>query len=548
MSHTQEITGYRIDLEKNQIVPSRMLVSEGIIQSIVSAPEADCQQYILPGFLDAHVHIESSLMIPSEFARMAVVHGTVGTVSDPHEIANVMGIFGVKYMLSNAAKVPFHFFFGAPSCVPATVFETSGDQIDSAGVDYLMQRPDIWYLAEVMNFPGVLAGDEELLRKIESARRAGKPIDGHAPGLRGKDVLNYAAAGITTDHECFTLEEALDKIAAGMKIQIREGSAARNFEALHPLLASHPEKVMFCSDDKHPDSLAEGHINLIVKRALVLGYNMYDVLRAASKNIRDHYKLPLGMLQEGDPADFIVVNNLSEFKILETYIKGQKVADSGKTLIKSVAAEAENRFHARHVDVSEFYIKNRDAQIKVIEALEGQLITNCLLEAPLTDALGNCISDPGRDILKIAVINRYRQLPPAIAFIKNIGLKKGAIASSVAHDSHNIVVVGCSDSDMARAVNLLMKTRGGLCAVCAEVDHVLPLPVAGLMSTSDAFEVTETYTALDKYVKEKLGSPLRAPFMTLSFMALLVIPSLKLSDLGLFDGDRFCFTDLFEKE
>jgi adenine deaminase len=411
-----------------------------------------------------------------------------------------------------------------------------------------MQRPDIWYLAEVMNFPGVLAGDGELLKKIESARRAGKPIDGHAPGLRGKDVLKYASAGITTDHECFTLEEALDKIAAGMKIQIREGSAARNFDALHPLLATHPEKVMFCSDDKHPDSLAEGHINLIVKRALALGYNMYDVLRAASKNIRDHYNLPVGMLQEGDPADFICVNNLDELQVLATYIGGQKVADSGKTLIKSVAAEAENRFHARHVDVSEFYIESSAAQIKVIEALEGQLITNCLLETPLRDASGNCVSDPGRDILKMAVVNRYRQSPPALAFIKNMGLKSGAVASSVAHDSHNIVVVGCNDTDMARAVNLLMKTRGGLCAVRGEEDHVLPLPVAGLMSTSDAFEVTETYTALDKYVKEKLGSPLRAPFMTLSFMALLVIPSLKLSDLGLFDGDRFCFTDLFEKE
>jgi adenine deaminase len=547
MSRSQEFTGYRIDLEKNEITPSRIVVFDEIIQSISPAKAEDCDRYFLPGFLDAHVHVESSLMIPSEFARMAVIHGTVGTISDPHEIANVMGIFGVKYMLSNAAKVPFHFFFGAPSCVPATVFETSGDRIDSAGVDYLMQRPDIWYLAEVMNFPGVLAGDDELLKKIESARRTGKPVDGHAPGLRGKDALNYAAAGITTDHECFTLEEALDKIAAGMKIQIREGSAARNFEALHPLLTTYPEKVMFCSDDKHPDSLAEGHINLIVKRSLAMGYDLFDVLRAASKNIRDHYNLPVGMLQEGDPADFICVNNLNDFEILETYIRGKKVAEKGKTLIRSVAEEAENRFHARHVDESEFFIESKDTSIKVIEALEGQLITNCVLEAPLTTESGNCISDPDRDILKMAVVNRYHEAPPAIAFIKNIGLKRGAVSSSVAHDSHNIVVVGCNDSDMARAVNLLMKTRGGLCSVCGDEDHVLPLPVAGLMSTSDAFEVTETYTALDKYVKEKLGSPLRAPFMTLSFMALLVIPSLKLSDLGLFDGDRFCFTDLFEQ-
>ncbi|MEZ5174152.1 MAG: adenine deaminase [Bacteroidia bacterium] len=546
MSKSEFITGFRIDLEKKQINPARIEIAAGRIKSIVPADAKDCQQYILPGFLDAHVHIESSLMIPSEFARMAVVHGTVGTISDPHEIANVMGVFGVEYMLRNAAKVPFHFHFGAPSCVPATEFETAGDQIDAKGVDYLMQRDDIWYLAEVMNFPGVLAGDEELLKKIDSARKLGKPVDGHAPGLRGKEAAAYAAAGITTDHECFTLPEALDKIEAGMKIQIREGSAARNFDALHTLLTTHPDKVMFCSDDKHPDSLLEGHINLLVLRALQLGHDLFDVLNAASKNIRDHYNLPVGMLQEGDRADFIVINNTIDFEILATYINGIKVAGNGKTLIHSVAEEAENRFNKREVGLEEFFVPAAAGKVKVIEALDGQLITNCISESPLVDERGNCVSDTKRDILKLAVVNRYRQAPPALAFIKNLGLKKGAIASSVAHDSHNIVVAGCNDEDMRRAVELLMKTSGGLCAVCGEEDHVLPLPVAGLMSTSDAWEICETYYSTRSIREAKSWKPVGRLYETLVFMALLVIPSIKTINRGLFDGDRFCFTDLSE--
>jgi adenine deaminase len=548
MSKSQFFKGKRIDLRQNKIVASQIEVANGRIVAIVDVPDETCEHFIMPGFVDAHVHIESSLMIPSEFARMAVLHGTVGTISDPHEIANVMGVSGVEYMLENAARVPFHFFFGAPSCVPATLFETAGDTIDPKDVEYLIKRNDIWYLAEVMNFPGVLAGDEDLLKKIESARRAGKPVDGHAPGLTGKDVLDYANAGISTDHECFTLEEALEKIAAGMKIQIREGSAARNFDALHPLLSLHPEKVMFCSDDKHPDSLAEGHINLLVKRSLELGYDLFDVLKAASKNTIEHYQLPVGLLEPGDAADFIIVDNLKDFNVLSTYVKGIKVAEKGKTHIASVAAEARNKFMVREVQLDELHVKPGGPAIKTIEALDGQLITNVIYEKPTVDEFGNCVSNTDRDVLKIAVINRYENKAPAIGFIKNIGLKRGAIASSVAHDSHNIVVTGCSDAEMQRAVNLLMQTRGGLCAVLGPEDHILPLPVAGLMSTSDAFATTETYIALDRFVKEKLGSHLRAPYMTLSFMALLVIPSLKLSDRGLFDGSKFCFTDLFEKE
>lgn len=545
MEENQIHVGYYVDLKEKSISPSKITVKEGLVTQIEPAKEEECKIYLMPGFIDAHVHIESSLLIPSEFARMAVIHGTVGTISDPHEIANVMGIFGVEYMLSNASKVPFHFFFGAPSCVPATSFETAGDEINLAGVDYLLSRADIWYLAEVMNFPGVLSNDPELMGKIASAKKYGKPVDGHAPGLRGKDAKAYSNAGISTDHECFTLDEALDKLRAGMYIQIREGSAAKNFEALHPILKSHPEKTMFCSDDKHPDSLLEGHINLLVKRALSKGYDLFDVLRAASWNIKNHYNLPVGMLQVGDPADFIKVTNLETFDILETYISGKCVAREGKTLIHSVHAHVENRFKSREVKQSEFRIDTQENQLKVIEALEGQLITNAVLHHPKVDDSGNCISNVADDVLKIAVINRYEEAKPAVAFIKNIGIKHGAIASSVAHDSHNIVVVGCSDEEMTLAVNLLMKSKGGLCAVNKKEYHVLALPVAGLMSTDNGFEIAEHYIALDEYVKSKLGSHLKAPFMTLSFMALLVIPSLKLSDKGLFDGDHFRFTSIW---
>jgi adenine deaminase len=542
MSNTNTFTGFCFDLKNRTLSPKKITLVDRKIHSIEPADSRDCHSYFLPGFIDAHVHIESSLLIPSEFARMAVIHGTVGTISDPHEIGNVMGVFGVEYMLRNAAKVPFHFHFGAPSCVPATAFETAGDTIGPAGVEYLLKRDDIWYLAEVMNFPGVIAGDADLMAKIASAKAVGKPIDGHAPGLRGDAVVAYASAGITTDHECFTLEEALDKIKADMWIQIREGSAARNFDALHTLLASHPEKVMFCSDDKHPDSLLEGHINLLVKRALALGYDIFDVLRASSWNIREHYKLPVGMLQVGDSADFIEIDNPESFNILSTWIRGEHVASNGKTLIHSVAEAAENRFHSRDFHVNELALSPEGERIRVIEALEGQLVTNELHLKARVDASGNVVSDTLNDVLKIAVVNRYSDAPPAIGFIKNMGLKQGAIASSVAHDSHNIVVTGCDDASMAKAVNLLMKSKGGLCAVDDKESHVLALTVAGLMSTDDAWEVAEHYIKLDAFVKEKLESPLRAPFMTLSFMALLVIPSLKLSDKGLFNGDRFEFT------
>ncbi|AWO01050.1 adenine deaminase [Chitinophaga alhagiae] len=540
-----EVAGHLVDIPGKRTYPAVVTVAGGRIAGIrpATAPEVP-QQYILPGFIDAHVHIESAMLVPSEFARLAVVHGTVGTISDPHEIANVLGTAGVEYMLRNAAQVPFKCCFGAPSCVPATVFETAGAAIDAAQVAALLQRPDIYYLSEMMNYPGVLHKDAEVMAKIAAARQAGKPVDGHAPGLRGADAAAYIAAGISTDHECFTLEEALDKLQHGMRILVREGSAARNFEALAPLLQSHPQMVMFCSDDKHPDNLVEGHIDQLVKRALAKGYDLYNILQAACINPVQHYNMPVGLLQPGHPADFIIVNNLQAFSVLATYVNGQLVAESGKTLITPVPVTAVNRFSCELKKPGDFRVPagGTSATVRVIEALEGQLITNSST-AVLPVQNGQLAADPAQDVLKIVVVNRYRNEAPATGFIRHFGLKQGAIASTVAHDSHNIIAVGINDERICEAVNELIRCQGGICVTGQRGSEVLPLPVAGLMSAEDGYATARRYSELDKAAKA-LGSTLDAPFMTLSFMALLVIPHLKLSDKGLFNGDTFTFENL----
>lgn len=540
---TITLRGFCILLKERSIEPLELEINNGRIVRRTPVPAETCHSYLLPGFVDAHVHIESSLLVPSEFARMAVLHGTVGTISDPHEIANVCGLEGIEFMLNNAAQVPFHFFFGAPSCVPATAFETAGARLDADDVDRLLQRNDIWYLAEMMNYPGVLQGDPEVMAKIASAKKWGKPADGHAPGLRGEDAHRYAAAGLSTDHECFTLEEALDKLAAGMHIQIREGSAARNFDALHPLLKSHPEKVMFCSDDKHPDSLLEGHINRLVKRALALGYDIFDVLNAACANVIAHYNLPVGMLEVGDAADFIEIDNPEQFNVLRTFVKGRLVAESDKSMIDRVETLPVNRFERNAIQAEQLKLPVEGSKMLVMEAYDGQLITGKLeMQSPET---GIFQPDPSRDLLKLAVINRYQKADPALAILKGLGLQKGALASTVAHDSHNLIVAGCDDASMMLCIEALMQSQGGLAASDGQKVQLLPLPVAGLMSNGDAWEVAEAYIQLDRFVKEDLGSTVKAPFMTLSFMALLVIPHLKLSDMGLFDGDQFRFTRTF---
>ncbi len=540
---TFSVSGNIVDIFQQTIFPGTVLIERGRIRSITRQEGRRYDHYLLPGFVDAHVHIESSMLVPTEFARLATVHGTVAAVSDPHEIANVLGLTGVRFMLANAAQTPFEIAFGAPSCVPATPFETAGAELSASEIRQLFEQDGISYLSEVMNVPGVLAGEPEVREKIQIARELGLPIDGHAPGLRGDQARRYAGAGIATDHECCTLSEARDKLAAGMKILIREGSAAKNYEALHPLIDSHPDQCMFCSDDKHPDDLVSGHINELVRRSVALGYDVMKVLQIACVNPVLHYGLNVGLLRIGEPADLLVVNNLREFAVQRTYCKGILVAEEGKALLPSVPVEPVNHFATSEKTVADFRLRESGSTARVIEAVDGQLMTRERhVPAPIRD--GEIASDIERDILKIAVVNRYADTTPAVALIKNFGLKRGALAESVAHDSHNIVAVGTTDSELCAAVNAVIRAQGGIAAVEGNSVEVLPLPVAGLMSAEDGYKVAQRYYRLDAKAKQ-LGSTLWAPLMTLSFMALLVIPDLKLSDKGLFSGKEFHFVPLW---
>ncbi|NQT63792.1 MAG: adenine deaminase [Candidatus Marinimicrobia bacterium] len=538
------LSGNIVDVINQRIFPGTIHVENGRIKSVVeeSVSETQC---ILPGLIDAHIHIESSMLVPTEFARAAVIHGTVATVSDPHEIANVLGMRGVEFMLDNARQTPFKFHFSAPSCVPATPFETAGAELSAPEIETLLQRPDIVSLSEMMNVPGVLNDAEDVNEKLRLARVAGKVVDGHAPGLRGDAVKKYVGAGISTDHECFSLEEALEKLSLGMRVQIREGSAARNLDDLMPLLNEHFKECMLCSDDKHPDDLAEGHINLMVKRAIAAGIDPLKALWSASVTPIKTYGLDVGLLQTNDTADLIIIDNLTDFNILSTYIDGNLVAERGTTKLASLPILAVNRFEAELQNAEALKIKSSLSEVPVIEVIDGQLVTKNYLWGPDLDSDGFIKTNLNQDILKIAALNRYSLSKPAVALIRNFGLKEGAIASSVAHDSHNIVAVGTSDESLARAINLIIKNKGGISAVTRRDDHVLPLPVAGIMSDDDAFKVGKRYGEMDDLAKE-MGSQLSAPYMTLSFMALLVIPDIKLSDKGLFDGKTFQFIDAFE--
>lgn len=536
------VSGNIVDIVHQKIFRGTVRVAEGKIAAVTAEP-VDSELYILPGLVDAHVHVESSMLVPSEFARLAVVHGTVAAVSDPHEIANVMGINGVRFMIDNGCKVPFKFFFGASSCVPATDFETAGARLDLPEIEELLGMEDIVYMSEMMNFPGVLNGDSLVMAKIALARERGLPIDGHAPGVMGEAACKYAKAGISTDHECFTRAEAVEKIGAGMKIQIREGSAAKNFDALIDILSDYPDQVMFCSDDKHPDDLVAGHINQLVKRAIHKGFDPLRVLRSCIYNPVHHYNLDVGMLEVGDPADYVIVDDLKTFTVLETRINGIKVAEKGATCIASVPVTAQNNFSATPVCAEDIAVSGSGSSIRVQRALDGQLITRCEIQEPcLKD--GMVVSDIRRDILKLVALNRYESAPPVVGFTSGFGLQRGAIASTVAHDSHNIIAVGVDEADIVQAINLLIKQKGGISFVSGEQEQVLPLPIAGLMSGDDGYKVAGEYRQMDGLAKEA-GATLGAPFMTLSFMALLVIPELKISDKGIFDGNTFSFTPLF---
>ncbi len=544
-----EIRAQFVDLNQRRIYPAEVRIEAGRITAIQeTGPLPAGTGYLLPGFVDAHVHIESSMLPPAEFARLAVVHGTVATVSDPHEIANVLGVAGVQFMLDEARRSPFKFCFGAPSCVPATTFETAGAVLDVAAVAQLLENPDIGYLSEVMNFPGVLQGDPSMLAKIAAARQLGKPVDGHAPGLRGEPAQRYFAAGISTDHECFSLEEGLEKARLGVKILIREGSAARNFEALWPLLLEFPELIMFCSDDKHPDELIRGHINQLVVRALEKGCDLFNTLRAACLHPVQHYHLPVGQLRPGDAADFIEVSDLNSFQVRATWLDGQKVAENGQTLLPKLSTTAPNQFLAQPKSPADFQLPAKNTgRVRVIHTLDGEIVTQAAWKTAPVEA-GMLQADPAQDLLKIAVVNRYTlHAPPAIGFVSGFGLRQGALASSVAHDSHNIVAVGTDDAALCAAVNAVITARGGVVATDGQGQtRVLALPIAGLMSQLDGYELAQTYAELDTWTKDLLGCTLRAPFMALSFLALPVIPALKMTDLGLFDVKKFAFTDVEE--
>ncbi|WP_179354033.1 adenine deaminase [Winogradskyella vidalii] len=536
-----KLKGHIVDIVNKTIFKGEVTIENGIIKSI-EAKDCEENHYILPGFIDAHIHIESSMLVPSEFAKIAVKHGTVSTVSDPHEIANVLGVAGVEFMIENGKKTPFKFNFGAPSCVPATSFESAGAVIDADDIKTLLENPDIKYLAEMMNYPGVIYDDAEVLKKIEWAKHYDKPVDGHAPGLRGDDLTKYISAGISTDHECFTYDEGLEKLQKGMKVIIREGSAAKNFEALIPLLDEHYENMMFCSDDKHPDDLLLGHINQLCARAVAKGNDVFKVLKAACINPVNHYGLDVGLLNVGDTADCIVLEDLKDFKTLQTIIGGELVYYNGISKVAHVEFQNLNNFNTDKKEISDFKYESEAKEIRVIECLDGELVTNEIIAAS-TIKEGNLVSNTETDVLKMAVVNRYKNGNPAIAFIKNYGLKEGAIASSVGHDSHNIIAIGVSDEAICKAVNLLIENEGGICAISDSEEKVVALPVAGIMSDKNAEVIGKQYAELDKMAKQ-LGSKLHAPYMSLSFMALLVIPALKLSDKGLFNGGKFEFTSV----
>lgn len=545
------ISGQIVDVVNSRIFNGTIEIENGKILNIIeeSHCQSQCQsQIILPGFVDSHVHIESSLLVPTEFARLAVAHGSVASVSDPHEIANVLGIDGVKYMIEVGKKSPFKFYFGAPSCVPATCFETSGATLNSNDIEELMSSADIKYLGEMMNYPGVIFNDDEVMKKIESAHRHNKPIDGHAPLLSGDDLKKYCASGISTDHECSSVKEAMEKISLGMKIQIREGSAANNFDNLISIIKDYPDSVMFCTDDAHPHELIKSHINGLIKRAIYLGYNPLDVIKAATLNPVRHYNLEVGLLQKNDPADFVVIDNFNDFNILKTYINGELVAENGKSLLPDVKVDAINNFVAEKVTADDFKVIDEGKDINIIGVINGELLTEKIIAKTQSHKVQSSsfylVSDIENDILKIAVINRYEKKKPAVAFIKGFGLKRGALASSVAHDSHNIIVIGCDDESMAKAANMIIENKGGFAVCSDEIKKCLPLPVAGIMTNDNAFKVADDYLEIRDLAKS-LGSPLSDPFMTMEFMALLVIPKLKLSDKGLFDCEKFELIPLF---
>ena len=536
-----KVSGQLVDIHSRDIYPAVVSILDGKIMGVEKLESAPAI-YILPGLIDSHIHIESSMITPGAFAMAAVKHGTCAVVSDPHEIANVLGIIGVEFMISDASQVPLRFFFGAPSCVPATKFETNGADLNHEEVKNLLERKEINFLSEMMNYPGVIYNDEEVHNKLNAARELGKPVDGHAPGLRGDMLKKYVAAGISTDHECSSLDEALEKISLGMKILIREGSAARNLDALKDLFNTHPEMVMLCSDDLHPEMLRERHINKLIARLISEEYNLFDVIRSATINPSDHYNLNAGLLRSGDRADFILVDSLKKMNVLETWIDGKKVFANGKVLFTYREGKPVNHFNCRPVKERDIMVSNQHGDIRIIVASEGELLTSEIRSS--AGESGFVVPDLKNDILKIVVKDRYNDSPPATGFIKGFGLKKGAFASSIAHDSHNIISIGTNDEDIVKSINEIVRLKGGLAVSSENSIESIKLDIAGIMSTRSCEAIASDYENLNKLVKS-MGCTMKAPFMILSFMALLVIPDLKIGDRGLFDVKKFEMVPLF---
>jgi adenine deaminase len=541
----EKIEANIVDVLGRKIFKGVVSFENGIIINLEERNDINSSVFILPGLINSHVHIESSMLTPLEFSRLAVRKGTVAVVSDPHEIANVLGKAGVEFMIENAKLSPMKFYFGAPSCVPATYFETSGFVLDSTDIDELLLRDNIYFLSEMMNFPGVIFEDKEVLDKIESAKKYGKPTDGHAPGLSGESLIKYADAGITTDHESSNVFEAEEKIKLGIKLQIREGSAAKNFDSLYTLIDKYPNDVMLCTDDSHPDDLIEKHIDELIRRGISKGVDFFNLISAATLNPVKHYNLNVGLLQQNDTADFIIVDNLSDFNVLETYINGQKVFANNTVNIKNIASLEINNFKRTSISVDDICIESKNNNsCRVIEAFDGELLTKEIV-TEINEINGKLVSNIENDILKIVVVNRYdNSAKPSVGFIKGFGLKTGALAESIAHDSHNIISVGVDDESIVKAINEVIFHKGGIAAFNGKKTFSLPLNIAGLMTNQDGFEVAEIYKNLNSVAKE-MGSVLKSPFMTLSFMALLVIPDLKLGDKGLFKINDYNFVDLF---
>ncbi|MBO5152136.1 MAG: adenine deaminase [Methanobrevibacter sp.] len=567
-----KFTAYILDVLTSSVYPARITVEGGIFKQIVpimvdGETKVDVEGLMLPGFIDSHIHIESSALTPAQFAKVAVMHGTTSVVCDPHEIANVSGIDGIEFMIENASTVPFNFYFSAPSCVPATSFETSGAVLNSDEIEYLLQKDEVVALGEMMNFPGVIHGDKEVLKKLELARKYKKPIDGHAPLVSGEDLDKYLEQYIVTDHECSNFQEAIEKKQKGMKIMVRDGSSAKNMEALFDFterinylknqesFGIIPSEVLerrihspifdfIVSDDKNSRDLINGHLNLSVKKAVELGIDIIKAIEMVTINPASHYNLDAGAIVTGARADFIIIDNIIDFNILKTYVAGECVYDGENVLFDAPDVETENRIDAPKKTAQDFDIlfDGDECEVNVIECFNGELLTKKATAKLYVDN-GKVMPSIYDDVLKISVVERYGHNNVANAFIKGFGLKKGAIASSIAHDSHNIIVIGYNSEDMAEAVNTVIENKGGIAVVSEDFSDSLPLPIAGLMSNEDAFVVAKKLRQLQK-MAYALGCKMDSPFMTMAFMALLVIPSIKISDKGLFDGDNFEFMDV----